>query len=142
MAAEDRWFELRAFSYVERPRALQEPTNRRDWTVQRSGRSERRRRRRPLPRLWLLPDRRTREEVGQQCRECCLHGPDRREVSRERDTTLVAANDRRRKQPPGLLRLGVQLRLQQHAFMADADIAADGRKQPAGAFRAHVRFER
>ncbi len=41
--------------------------------------AQRRRRRRPLPRLRLLPDGRACEEVRQQCRECRLHGPDRRE---------------------------------------------------------------
>ena len=56
-----------------------------------------------------------------QSREWRLHGPDCREGIRARYAALVAANDRRRKQPGGILRSGLQLRLQQHALLADAD---------------------
>ena len=42
----------------------------------------------------------------------------------------------------GVVRRGVQLRVQQHAVVADADTAADGGKQPARGLRAVVRLER
>ena len=44
-------------------------------------------------------------------RERRLHGSDRREGIRARHPALLAANDRRRKQPAGVLRSGLQLRL-------------------------------
>ena len=60
----------------------------------------------------------------------------------KRDAALVAAADRGRQQPGGIVRRGLQLRLQQHAVVADADPAADGGKQPARRLRAVVRLER
>ena len=61
---------------------------------------------------------------------------------RARHSALVAANDRRRQQPGGRLRSGLQLRLQHDALLDDADVAAHGRKQSARALRADVRLER
>ena len=90
----------------------------------------------------IVSHRRARQEVGQRRRQRHVDGPDRRQGARARDAAVVAAADRGRQQPGGRLRRRLQLRLQQHAVVADADAAADGGEQPAGGLRAPVRRER
>ena len=71
-----------------------------------------------------------------------LDGPDRGQGVRARDAALVAAAADGRQQPGRILRRRLQLRVQQHALVADADAAADGREQPARRVRAAVRRQR
>ena len=142
LAADGRRPQLRAVADAGAARTVQGSAHRHHGPLQRSGRSAGRRRRRPLARLGHLPDRRAREEVRQRGRERHLDGPDRREGLRARDATVLAAADRGRQQPGGILRRGLQLRLQQHAVVAHADAAADGREQSARRVRAAVRIER
>ena len=106
------------------------------------GRSPRRRRRRSLTRVRIVSDRRSRQEVGQHGPEQRVDGPARGEGLRARYAALVTAADRRHEQPGGIVRHGIQLRVQQHALLADSDPAADVRERSAGRLRAAVRRER
>ena len=142
LAAEGRRPRLRALAHARAARAVPRSVDRRHGALQPSGRGARRRRRRSLARVGDVPDRRPRQEVGQRRRERHLDGPDRGEGARARDAAVVAAADRGRQQPGGILRRRLQLRLQQHAVVADADAAADGGEQPARGLRAAVRIER
>ena len=107
-----------------------------------SGGSARRRRRRSLARLRLVPDGRAREEVGHDRRELGVDGSDCGERVRARDAAVVAAAHRRQQQPGRIVRRGLQLRVQQHAVVADADAAADVGERSARRLRAPVRIER
>ena len=136
------WPRLQALAHARAARAVPRSVDRRDGSLQSSGGSARRRRRRSLARVRVVSDRRAREEVGQRRRERRLDGPDCGQGVREGDAAVVAAADRGRQQPGRVVRRRLQLRVQQHAVVADADAAADGRKQPARGLRAAVRLER
>ncbi len=85
---------------------------------------------------------RARQEVGCCRRKRYFDGSDRGEGIRARDPALVATAADGRQQPRWFLRRRLQLRVQQHRFVADADAAADDREQPADGVRAAVRRER
>ena len=132
---------LHAVAHPRAARAIPEAAGRRDGSVEPPGRSAGRRRRRPLARLGVVSHRRARQEVGQRRRQRHVDGPDCRQGLRTRDAAVVAAVDRGRQQPGRGVRRRLQLRLQQHAVVADPDAAADGGKQPARRLRAPVRRE-
>ena len=71
-----------------------------------------------------------------------VDGSDRGEGVRARDAALVAPAADGRQQPDRIVRRRLQLRLQQHDLVADADAAADGREQSARGVRADVRCKR
>ena len=61
---------------------------------------------------------------------------------RARNTTLIASIDGRRCQPRRSLRCRLQLRIQQHAFVAHSDSSLNGGKQSSRRFRTIIRRER
>ena len=133
---------VRALAGSGAARAVPRSADRGHGAVEPSGGGARRRRRRSLARHWHLPDRRPRPEIRQRRRQQRVDGPDCGQVLRARDAALLAAADGGRQQPGGVLRCGLQLRLQQHLVVAHADPAADGGKQSARRLRADVRVER
>ena len=82
------------------------------------------------------------QEIRYRRRVRDFDGPDCGQGVRARDTALVAPAANGRQQHRRLVRRRVQLRVQQHDLVADADAAADDREQPARRLRAAVRRQR
>ena len=95
--------ELRALAHSRAAGAVPRQAGRRHGSLQSSGGSAGRRRRRPLARHGHVPDRRARQEVGQRRRERHLDGPDCGEGPRARNAAVLAAADGGRQQPGGIL---------------------------------------
>ena len=142
LAAERGRRRLRVLARARAARAVPRSRDHHHRARRSPGGSARRRRRRSLTRIRLVPDRRAREEVGHHRRELGVDGSDCGGRVRARDAAVVAAAHRRQQQPGRIVRHGLQLRVQQHAVVADADAAADVRKRSARGLRAPVRIER
>ena len=138
MAPEGRGGQFRVVADACRTAAVQGPADRGHGPLHGSGRGAGRRRRRSFPRERRLSERRAREEVRCGRRGRHLDGPDCRPGLRARNAALVAPAADGRQQPRGILRRRVQLRVQQHDLVADADAALDDGEQPARRVRAAV----